>query len=290
MNLPPSGLEHSVHAIAAAFLVCASIFSSAQSLFCERGSFRSFFHLLLLSAGLSLAIPPPMAGTIIRARRLGKNYHLGVLPSSPGISYAMDDFLRVTIRFRRHAGQELFGVLRVVFADVREGEVLGLIGRNDAGETTLLRNLSRITQPTIGFANIYGRLVALLEVATGFHSEQSGRGNAFLYRANLGITENFEEIVPFGELEKFTDTAVILLPHERVPESEGSVSSSRCSSKAGAIFRWSLARMQAITATDHVEDVQTLNVMEVDDGEHRIVHPSVHLSRLQQDISVVCFA
>jgi ABC-type polysaccharide/polyol phosphate transport system ATPase subunit len=91
--------------------------------------------------------------------------------------------------------------------------VLGLIGRNGAGKTTLLKILSRITKPTRGWAEIYGRLGSLLEIGTGFHPELSGRDNIYLSGAILGmskreIARKFDEIVAFAEIEKFLDTQV----------------------------------------------------------------------------------
>ena len=96
---------------------------------------------------------------------------------------------------------------------MKEGEVLGLIGRNGAGKTTLLKILSRITKPTTGWAEIHGRVGSLLEVGTGFHPELTGRENAFLSGAILGMNKSeierkFDEIVAFAELEKFIDTPV----------------------------------------------------------------------------------
>ncbi len=114
--------------------------------------------------------------------------------------------------FRRKK-DESFWALKDVSLEVKEGEVLGLIGRNGAGKTTLLKILSRITKPTTGWAEIHGRVGSLLEVGTGFHPELTGRENAFLSGAILGmpkseITRKFDEIVAFAELEKFIDTPV----------------------------------------------------------------------------------
>jgi lipopolysaccharide transport system ATP-binding protein len=96
---------------------------------------------------------------------------------------------------------------------VRQGEVLGVIGRNGAGKSTLLKILSRITTPTAGYADIYGRVRSLLEVGTGFHPELTGRENIFLNGAILGmrrsdIVAKFDEIVAFAEVEKFIETPV----------------------------------------------------------------------------------
>jgi lipopolysaccharide transport system ATP-binding protein len=94
--------------------------------------------------------------------------------------------------------------------DVSEGEVVGLIGRNGAGKTTLLKVLSRITQPSEGFADIRGRVGSLLEVGTGFHPELTGRENAYLNGAILGMSkrkldQRFEEIVAFAGVADFID-------------------------------------------------------------------------------------
>jgi lipopolysaccharide transport system ATP-binding protein len=88
-----------------------------------------------------------------------------------------------------------------------------VIGRNGAGKSTLLKILARITEPTEGRAEIYGRVGSLLEVGTGFHPELTGRENIYLNGAILGmrkaeVTRDFDEIVAFAEVERFLDTAV----------------------------------------------------------------------------------
>jgi lipopolysaccharide transport system ATP-binding protein len=106
-----------------------------------------------------------------------------------------------------------FWALKDVSFEVREGEALGIIGRNGAGKSTLLKILSRITLPTRGRAQMYGRLASLLEVGTGFHPELTGRDNIYLNGAILGmkrteIERKFDEIVSFAEVERFIDTPV----------------------------------------------------------------------------------
>jgi len=122
---------------------------------------------------------------------------------------------RLINRLKRNgrSTSETFWALKDVSFDVRRGEALGIIGSNGAGKSTLLKILNRITEPTAGGVDIYGRVGALLEVGTGFHPELTGRENIFLNGAILGmsraeIKKKFDEIVAFAEVEKFLDTPV----------------------------------------------------------------------------------
>jgi lipopolysaccharide transport system ATP-binding protein len=152
-----------------------------------------------------------MNSAVIRGEGLGKRYRRGVTVDA-GLRHALERFVKSPLSaFRKK--DETFWALKDVSLEVKEGEVLGLIGRNGAGKTTLLKILSRITKPTTGWAEIHGRVGSLLEVGTGFHPELTGRENAFLSGAILGmnkreIERKFDEIVAFAELEKFIDTPV----------------------------------------------------------------------------------
>lgn len=154
-----------------------------------------------------------MSNAVIQAEGLSKRYQRGALASSGLLRDTLARTLRAPWTAFQRRKPETFWALKDVSLEVREGEVLGLIGRNGSGKTTLLKILSRITRPTEGWAEIHGRVGSLLEVGTGFHPELTGRENAYLSGAILGmskqeIVRKFDEIVSFAELEKFIDTPV----------------------------------------------------------------------------------
>jgi lipopolysaccharide transport system ATP-binding protein len=106
-----------------------------------------------------------------------------------------------------------FWALRSVCFELKQGEVLGVIGGNGAGKSTLLKVLSQITAPSEGRVFTNGRIASLLEVGTGFHQELTGRENVYLNGAILGmsrkeVAKKFDEIVAFSEVEEFIDTPV----------------------------------------------------------------------------------
>src|SRR5690242_7584502 len=107
-----------------------------------------------------------MSGLAMRAEGLGKLYPLGEVERYRALR---DTLARaVTAPWTLFYGKkpETFWALRDVDLAVAHGEVLGLVGRNGAGKTTLLKILSRITKPTRGWAEIYGRVGSLLEIGT----------------------------------------------------------------------------------------------------------------------------
>ena len=108
---------------------------------------------------------------------------------------------------------ETFYALKDIDLTVRKGERLGIIGGNGAGKSTLLKLISRVTSPSAGTIDLYGRVTSMLEVGTGFHSEMTGRENIYLNGAILGMSkketdEVLEKIIDFSEVREFIDTPV----------------------------------------------------------------------------------
>ena len=159
-----------------------------------------------------------MSDVVVSARGLGKEYAIG---QARAVNRSLRDRIaeRAGDLRRRARGQRVGSeparvwALRDLDLDLRQGEVLGIIGPNGAGKSTLLKILSRITHPTVGRAEIRGRVGALLEVGTGFHPELTGRENVFLNGAILGmsraeVARKFDDIVAFAEVSTFIDTPV----------------------------------------------------------------------------------
>lgn len=166
-----------------------------------------------------------MSSPVIHIDNLSKQYRLGEV-STGSIAHDInrwwhrlrgneDPYLKIGEENNRaqKGNSEYVWALRNISFEVRQGEVLGIIGRNGAGKSTLLKILSRTTAPTLGEVKIKGRVASLLEVGTGFHPELTGRDNIFLNGAILGMTRSeikskFDEIVDFAGVERYIDTPV----------------------------------------------------------------------------------
>ncbi|PKQ70837.1 ABC transporter ATP-binding protein [Raineya orbicola] len=165
-----------------------------------------------------------MSNIVLRVENLWKQYRLGLI----GSGTIRDDLARFWAKLqgkedptlkigetndRNIIEGEYVWALQDINFEVKQGEVLGIIGKNGAGKSTLLKILSKVTSPTKGKIYTKGRVASLLEVGTGFHPELTGRENIFLNGAILGMTKNdirkkFDEIVEFSGIGKYIDTPV----------------------------------------------------------------------------------
>lgn len=154
---------------------------------------------------------------IIRVTNLSKRYRLGGLHAGYATFREMlAGALAAPFKRLRGYGRsngETIWALRDLDFEVQPGEIVGLVGNNGAGKSTLLKVLSRITLPTTGRTEVYGKIGTLLEVGTGFHPDLTGRENIFLSGAIFGlrraeILRKIDEIVAFSEIEQFIDTPV----------------------------------------------------------------------------------
>ena len=163
--------------------------------------------------------------TVIKVENISKQYRLGTVGTGSlahdinrtwhKLRGKEDPYLKIgEANDRSKKGEsDYVWALQDINFEVKQGEVLGIIGRNGAGKSTLLKILSRTTTPTTGQIKIKGRVASLLEVGTGFHPELTGRENIFLNGAILGMTRQeikskFDEIVDFAGVERYIDTPV----------------------------------------------------------------------------------
>jgi lipopolysaccharide transport system ATP-binding protein len=162
-----------------------------------------------------------MSKLAIQISGLSKRYRIGIreryLTLRDALARAVSASMRTVRSWSSDHNSEGGGgwiwALRDVDLEVNRGEILGIVGRNGAGKSTLLKILTGITEPTKGYADIYGNLGSLLEVGTGFHMELTGRENVFINGMLLGmkrqeIKRKFDEIVAFSGVEEFLDTPV----------------------------------------------------------------------------------
>lgn len=146
---------------------------------------------------------------IIEVRNVTKEFRLGAMAG-----------LKETVigGVKRLAGRPVprpnaFKALDDVSFSIEPGEVVGLVGHNGAGKSTMLKILSNIVTPTSGQVRIGGKVSPLIEVGAGLIAEMTGRENIYVSASILGmkraqIDRKLDEIVAFAELERFIDTPV----------------------------------------------------------------------------------
>jgi lipopolysaccharide transport system ATP-binding protein len=151
----------------------------------------------------------------IRAENIGKRFRIGATQGIGRYRSLREDIAGLATARRRKAerAERDFWALKDVSFEIKTGETVGIIGRNGAGKSTMLKILARITPPTSGRGETVGRVGSLLEVGTGFHPELTGRENIQLSAAIMGMRKSemlsrFDDIVEFAGLAKFLDTPV----------------------------------------------------------------------------------
>jgi lipopolysaccharide transport system ATP-binding protein len=166
-----------------------------------------------------------MSDIVLKIEDVSKQYRLGEVGTGT-ISHDLnrwwhkvrgkeDPFLIIgeTNDRTQKGDSEYAWALRDINFEVKQGEILGIIGKNGAGKSTLLKILSKVTGPTQGSIKSRGRIASLLEVGTGFHPELTGRENVYLNGAIMGMTKRevsakLDEIVDFAGVERYLDTPV----------------------------------------------------------------------------------
>jgi len=138
----------------------------------------------------------------VRAVELTKQYDIYPRP--------LDRLLEAITRRPRHT---VFPALQDVTFEVERGETVGIIGQNGAGKSTLLKLLCSVTRASSGTLESHGNIASILELGTGFHPEFTGRDNAALNAAILGLTpsqvrKKLPAILDFSELGTFLDRPV----------------------------------------------------------------------------------
>lgn len=167
-----------------------------------------------------------MSTTAIQFDHVGKLYKLGLVGTGT-LSHDLNRWWKTTVlrqedpylkigetndRSKKGASDYVWALKDITF-DVKQGDVVGIIGKNGAGKSTLLKLLSRVTSPTTGVIRARGRIASLLEVGTGFHPELTGRENIYMNGSIMGmtrqeITRKLDEIVDFAGVERYVDTPV----------------------------------------------------------------------------------
>lgn len=160
-----------------------------------------------------------MSKPVIEIKNLSKSYMIGhegkAAPGTLTLRDSLTGIIKKPIELLtgHKLKKEKFWALKGLDLNIEQGDVVGLIGKNGSGKSTMLKILSRIVEPTGGEIIMRGKSASLLEVGTGFHPELTGRENIYFNGSILGmkkkeIDSRFDEIVAFSGVGKFLDTPV----------------------------------------------------------------------------------
>jgi len=167
-----------------------------------------------------------MSDIAIKIENLSKQYRLGVVGTGTlshdlkrwwavNILGKEDPYLKIGEENDRStkSSSNYVWALKDINLEIKQGDVVGIIGKNGAGKSTLLKILSRVTKPSTGSISYKGRIASLLEVGTGFHPEMTGRENIYMNGAIMGmtkleITHKLDEIIDFAGVERYINTPV----------------------------------------------------------------------------------
>ncbi|MBR6690022.1 MAG: ABC transporter ATP-binding protein [Bacilli bacterium] len=108
---------------------------------------------------------------------------------------------------------ELFKALKGVSFEIEEGKILGIIGKNGSGKSTMLRAIAGIFSPDKGSINLHGNSISLLSIGVGFNKKLTGRENIYLSGMLLGfseeqIKEKEKDIIEFADIGDFINKPV----------------------------------------------------------------------------------
>ena len=171
-----------------------------------------------------------MSDTVLKIENVYKRYRLGMVDSNAfkedlqafwaklrGKADPFDSYITANelahIKNKDEIKSRYVWALQDINFEVKQGEIVGIIGKNGAGKSTLLKLLSKTTAPTRGQIKVKGRIASLLEVGTGFHPELTGRENIYLNGMILGmtkreVTKHLDEIIDFAGIDAYIDTPV----------------------------------------------------------------------------------
>ena len=145
---------------------------------------------------------------MIKVDNVSMRFNLGIEKN-----FSLKLFFINLFKPKKQEKKQEFWALKDVSFEVKQGEVIGFIGSNGAGKSTMLKVIAGVMKPTKGKVKVHGNICPMIELGAGFDMDLTARENIFLNGAVLGyskkfIEEKFDEIVEFSELRDFLDVPV----------------------------------------------------------------------------------